>query len=354
MTNEEYHSHHAYSKSLLDLVAKSPSHLKYVLDGNKRTEPTPAQKIGTAAHELILETPLFYQHYAPGINRADYPHAIDERQMLVEQIEELNAGRLPKLSTSGTKSELIARLIENGCVENSDILEVAKLSDLKTEIQTMNKYRSGLLSTSGNRHELAALLAENGIKVQLWSDIVEEFNAANADKIILSQADWDMLHHMKNAVHGHPVAGKLLAKAGKAEQSFFWNDSETGLDCRCRPDYLTDDNIIIDLKTCADASPDGFARACYSHRYHVQDAFYSDGMAANNRQPKAFIFIAVEKTAPFGVGVYVLNEESKQLGRALYRRDLESIKQCESQDAWPTYTTRIEEISLPKYAFFTE
>jgi hypothetical protein len=48
-----------------------------------------------------------------------------------------------------------------------------------------------------------------------------------------------------------------------AEMSGFWSDPETGLGCKCRPDWLAmADGIvtgIVDVKTCVDASAEGFA-----------------------------------------------------------------------------------------------
>jgi exodeoxyribonuclease VIII len=98
--------------------------------------------------------------------------------------------------------------------------------------------------------------------------------------------------NMAIAVQGHPYANALLSH-GKAEESFWADDTPTGLRVKARPDWYFG-GTIVDLKTCQDASPSGFARACATFSYHVQAAHYLNVTFAER-----FIFIAVEKTYPF-------------------------------------------------------
>lgn len=67
MTNEEYHAHHAISKSKLDRFAISPwhYHMEYQKkDHYKSKEPTKDMQIGTAIHMAVLEPDLFNKSYA--------------------------------------------------------------------------------------------------------------------------------------------------------------------------------------------------------------------------------------------------------------------------------------------------
>ena len=79
----------------------------------------------------------------------------------------------------------------------------------------------------------------------------------------------------------------------------------TGLQCKCRPDWISaDGGILVDLKTTEDASPREFQRSIAKWRYHVQAGWYMAGIeAAYGTRPSGFIFIAVEKKPPFAVGV---------------------------------------------------
>lgn len=371
LSNADYHGGPGISKSGLDLIHRSPMHFKAARDaGNDNHQPTPAQAFGTAFHALVLEPEEFHKHYTLGLRRSDVPEAIEDRDALAAMVQELNQSRLPKLPTSGTKAELIARIMEAEklafdagaldvvLVSSREELEEKKLPELKASIEAINEGRPGHLPLSGNRHELADLLRANGKKVQLWSDVLTEWERNNQGRTVLTQDQWDTLHAMREAVEAHPAAKALLSAPGDAEMSVYWRDPVSDALCRCRPDYWRHDGILVDLKTCEDASPEGFAKSVAGWRYHVQHPYYMDGIELMRHQakrldiakPKAFVFIAVEKKFPHAVGVYVLDDASVEIGRAEYQADLNLYAECDQADKWPGYPDKITSISLPKWA----
>lgn len=356
--NAEYHSGPGISKSGLDLIHRSPMHYHAVVTAENDRVPTPAQELGTAAHALILEPEVFTATYCLAVRRSDVPDAIDDREVLVEMVNKLNETRLPKLSTGGKKEEQVARImaeIATGDAENDAAylaeLEAMKGAELKAQLEAMNADRPGKLSTSGSRHELAELLRANGQQVTLWSDVWEEWQQNNPGRIILSPEVWEQLHAMATAVHAHPAAGALLSSVpGEAEKSVYWNDPTTGVLCRCRPDWWREDDVLVDLKTTDDASPEGFAKSMANWRYDVQAPYYMDGVKlATGRDVKAFVFIAVEKKPPYAVGVYVLDSASMEIGRAMYQQDLRVYAECLANDNWPGYGDRIQTINMPAW-----
>jgi exodeoxyribonuclease VIII len=359
--NDVYHSGPGISKSGLDLIHRSPLHFQFArtaANENARA-PTPAQALGTAFHALLLEPEAFARDYVQPLTRADVPDAIDDRDVLVGMIQALNATRKAKLPTGGTKAEQVDRILE----AQADLpealratraeLEALKGADLKGMLELENVARLGLLPTSGSRHELAAILAQHGQQVRLWSDVLDAWHLENAGRKILTPEDWARLHAMRDAALAHPAAAALLTKVpGRAEQSVFWVDPLTGELCRCRPDFWRDDGIVVDVKTTDNASPEGFARSIFDWRYHVQEAFYRDGIeAATGTPPRAFLFLAVETKAPHAVAVYALDPEAVELGRADYQRDLQRFSDCSRTDTWPGYGDTIQKIQLPAWAF---
>lgn len=77
MPESEYHTHDSVSKSMLDLVSRSPAHLAYA----QKREPTRAMAIGSAIHCAILEPARFEQEYIVlhGINdrrKSEYKEAV--------------------------------------------------------------------------------------------------------------------------------------------------------------------------------------------------------------------------------------------------------------------------------------
>jgi len=181
-----------------------------------------------------------------------------------------------------------------------------------------------------------------------------EFEAANAGRTVLSLEDGLLCQRIQDSVLSHPRASAYL-KHGQAEVSGLWNDEEFNVRCRMRMDWLTEESVLIDLKTTTDASPVAFAKSCATFRYHVQAAWYLDGyLQAEGDLPLGFIFLAVEKTAPYAVALYELDAEAIDYGRQLARRDLARYANAREFDVWPAYADEVQSLSLPKWATYNE
>lgn len=170
----------------------------------------------------------------------------------------------------------------------------------------------------------------------------ERMAAAGIEAVTAS--DMMTANCMADSVHRHPAVAALLAQ-GKAEQSFWWDDAATGLRCKCRPDWY-DGSTVVDLKTTTDASPAAFARSVATFRYHVQASHYLAGLHGAER----FVFIAVEKTAPYAVAVYELDAAAMAAGDELRQRDMRIIADCQATTEWPGYGDDLQTLSLPSWA----
>ena len=145
----------------------------------------------------------------------------------------------------------------------------------------------------------------------------EEFIAQSEDKIVLAEQEYKTLIEMQKVALEHENMQKLLKEA-KKEVSIFWQELAFDLDCKCRVDAICnfdifEAHILLDYKTCIDASPDGFVRQIINYRYDIQNAWYKRGFQASNLGAEcSFIFIAQEKTPPFAIGIYEIEEESTE------------------------------------------
>ena len=175
------------------------------------------------------------------------------------------------------------------------------------------------------------------------------FEADAAGRTVITADDAAQVMAMGRAVLRHPAAAMLLGPPGKAETTHMWTDASTGLECKCRPDWLTDDgSIVVDLKTTKDASPRGFKQSVANFAYHKQAAWYLHGLEqATGKRPDQFIFICVESTAPYAVAVYAADAEMIERGHDQAMRDLAKLAVCKAADHWPSYSEQIEPISLP-------
>ena len=160
-------------------------------------------------------------------------------------------------------------------------------------------------------------------------------------KTPLNQEQWDNITGAAAAVHAHPAAAPLL-NGIQTEVSCF--DSWNGVKVKARIDGLAKD-YIIDVKTTQDASPVAFGKSCAQFRYHVQAAWYQRITGVNR-----FIFIAVEKEAPYGVACYELDEQAISLGHIIIEEQLRTYVECEQLNSWPCYSSHIQSLSLPAWA----
>lgn len=181
-----------------------------------------------------------------------------------------------------------------------------------------------------------------------------EWNATTGGAIVVSAAQYDTAQRQAESVRRLPEVREALER-GRSEVSAYWIDHATGELCRCRPDWAHDCNetqsILLDVKTCGDASPGEFRRQIARKRYHVQDAFYTDGYAAaSGREVLAFVFVAVESEWPYAACALMLDEEGKAQGRREYRRNLDTYAQCRQTGVWPGYSEQIEIVNLPAWA----
>lgn len=173
----------------------------------------------------------------------------------------------------------------------------------------------------------------------------EKWDHLHRDKDVLTLKEYAQVIGMKNSVFKHPKASKLLS-SGIAEKTFYFTEPMTGAKCKIRPDFISDMNFVVDLKSTEDASEYGMKKSIRKFRYDVQNAFYMDGLESNGISPKGFIFIFVEKTAPYLVNLCVLSNDLIEHGRNTYQEDLFTYVNCLESGEWGGYGDDIVEIGM--------
>lgn len=184
------------------------------------------------------------------------------------------------------------------------------------------------------------------------------FNANNDNATVITDEQRQVALAQAASVRSDPDIARLLSK-GWAEVSAYWRDPVTGVLCRCRPDWVhpVDDKhvILVDIKTCGDATERDFSRQIARKNYHVQDRFYSDGFQmASGLRVVDFVFVAVESEWPYATGAYRLGEESRLEGFGIYRDLLDLYAHCLKTDTWPGIHSGIKQIEIPDYAFTSQ
>lgn len=171
--------------------------------------------------------------------------------------------------------------------------------------------------------------------------------AAAKGAILIDDATHATVSAMAASVRRHDTAPNIL-EAGHAELSVYWIDKDSGVLCRCRPDWLGLD-VVLDVKTTEDASPRGFYfGSVKKYNYAMQAAFYLDGLKANGVEPHDFIFAAVEKSPPHVTALYSLQAADLADGRDQYKALLETYAECTATGHWPGYHIGIMPLGLAR------
>ena len=125
------------------------------------------------------------------------------------------------------------------------------------------------------------------------------------------------LYGMRDAVETDDNAHNYLQACDLREQSFYGKIN--GTECKARIDALSMDGdtpaLLCDLKTVA--SVDDFERDFYKYGYDLQADFYR---ILSGNQSAPFVFIVVEKTAPYRVRTYL--RDINELANSEYLADI--------------------------------
>ena len=183
-----------------------------------------------------------------------------------------------------------------------------------------------------------------------WTDAKDDADAAGA--ILLTESDYALAKNMADAVRANAAAAALLSGDLVCEASVFAIDANTNVNMRCRPDaWRKDIAALIDVKTTVDSSPAGFAKQAANFGYHIQDQFYRRCMAFDGHEIDRFIFIAVQKKAPFKVGVYELDLLSLEEGHHAVEYALAAYATAQHTGVWGYDYGELQTLQIPPYAF---
>jgi hypothetical protein len=177
------------------------------------------------------------------------------------------------------------------------------------------------------------------------------------DRDIISDEDFIVINDMKDSLKTNKYAVALLSK-GDTEQSIYWTDELTQIECKCRPDYfrtIQDRILITDLKSCRKADMQSIIKDVVRLGYDLQAGMYCEGISKEFNVPKEnidFIFIFVEKEPPYLINIVQANRFIIERGNALFRQYLGTYKECLETDNWYGYngaTGSPNELTLPNY-----
>ena len=196
------------------------------------------------------------------------------------------------------------------------------------------------------------VLAERKLNFRTKEDKELREKTIAEDKHLVGFDDVCLSRDMDEAINNH-LGGSTLLKTteGDSEVSAFWTDEETGIECKGRFDFLSKNGFIVDLKTTVDASYDEFQRSITKFKYYRQAAMYMDAYKAiTGKKSLGFVIVAVEKTAPFGVACFEIDDKALEQGRREYKALLHKYKVFKDNNDFHGYSQIIQKVGISRWA----
>lgn len=176
---------------------------------------------------------------------------------------------------------------------------------------------------------------------------------ANPGAEPVTQDDADKIAAMVQSIRDHAKARAHVQARGGCEVAVLWTDEATGVKMKARVDkYIAEAKprpVVVDLKTCADITTHELSRAVSKYGYDMQDAVYTAGIKAITGTAPDFLFLFVEKSAPYTCRLVRLDDDAKEAGRLKYRAILTQYAKCLESGSFPAWGSNIETIELPAW-----
>lgn len=200
----------------------------------------------------------------------------------------------------------------------------------------------------------------DGIRRDKRTDAFKSCIVEAGARKMLTKSDYEAIIEMSKSLASNKKAMAILDGSGHVEQSILWNDKDTGLNLRCRPDLRREDGLIVDIKTAASANPRKFMKAAFDMHYDLSVAMTCDGVeSATGKRPENYVFLVIEKTAPYIIEAYdsfrpfdpedMSNMTYADAGSYRFRRALEKFIECKKSGNWYGYSEKINPMEVPRY-----
>ncbi|MCA3704292.1 MAG: PD-(D/E)XK nuclease-like domain-containing protein [Methylobacterium sp.] len=176
------------------------------------------------------------------------------------------------------------------------------------------------------------------------------WKAANGNRPYVTTDELETIQAMTRAFRAKPKTAALMANA-RPEVTLI--DQIGGVWVKGRPDAMNDKlRVAVNLKTCEDASEEAVRKAidAYAGSYYVSAALTLDLLMGLTGQNWAYVFVFIEKRAPYESRRVTLKPTVIEWGRLRYHRALTTFAECVKAGHWPGYADETIEADLPPWA----
>lgn len=310
---EKYLANGAFSSGMLKEALKTPMHLAFSLDGDKRElEEIQGEKphfnLGNYLHEAILEPTKFSRAIVePKYSLATKEGVAVGIEFWEKKINERGFG-VDEKGNDLTANEALALAMQD--VENLK-LSIDKQDGKKT-------YLNALKCFSG----MEAVTEENFFKIQILKKHYEEYGGGILKRLLLHS---------------------------KREISLYCKDTKTGLDLKIRPDALQFEenigvNAIISVKSSGIEDLRAFYYQAAKLHYDLSEGMYQEvASTVTGRDFNTTIMVMLQTVAPYAVAILVWSPEDIETGKHKFRTALEITKEATENNSFPGYDAYAEQ-----------
>ena len=179
----------------------------------------------------------------------------------------------------------------------------------------------------------------------------EWMNTHPLDMEWMNAEDFDKVLNVIESALNHPVSSEFFKGDVVTEGSLFFEVE--GVGCKARPDlvsFSSEGVDVVDLKTTTDASLNGFRKTVANHKLFVQEWFYRKALEEAGMKVGKFIFLCVEKTAPFAAAAYTINPSDVAEAEGMVKAALKAYSKARETNVWEGYDSDVTEVTVPPWA----
>lgn len=155
---------------------------------------------------------------------------------------------------------------------------------------------------------------------------------------------YSVIEQMLKSCYSDAIIQRLI-KNIEYQYSMYWIDKETGLKLKTRPDICkSKKNVIVDVKTTIDGSPEKFSKDLANFDYPFQAAMQIDGVIQSGLMDKVdkYFWLVIEKEPPFSATLYEFDSEDIEWMLTEYRYTLKCVAEALEKNHYPSYSFRAD------------
>jgi hypothetical protein len=181
----------------------------------------------------------------------------------------------------------------------------------------------------------------------------EDRDAALADgKTPILAHDYEAAQAIAKRVLEDDLTGEIF-RHGRPETSWFGKAPATGVWVRCRPDWITDDFRIVDIKSVSSADDDFVRRRINDGGWYVSAPWQVQLVEQVAQHEIAdFLWLVVEQTPPFEIRLVRPNMTTLMHGQRADQKAISIFASCVRTGVWPGYERSIVELGLNDGALY--